>query len=239
MRPGGGAAVVLAAVLLGVPGTALACTCVSFPLCESLWQSSSAASSFIEATVDAVEPTGAGVAVVRLRDVRAVRGQAVDVIETTTSDDSCGYPFDVGTRYLIEATRRSDGRAVTSTCSSTAPLANARQRGAYLESLTQPAPGGRVYGRAMVGFAVTAMSDDDERQPLSGVQLTLAGPVSRMVTTGADGTFAFEGLPAGQYRLSAQTDARLKLPVWPGDTFALPNGYACHESTVFLERPRP
>jgi hypothetical protein len=238
MRPSRAALVVLIVALLGAPDAAPACTCVSLPLCESLWRASTDASTdFVEATVDAVEQTPAA-AIVRLRDVRAVRGQAVAVVETPASDDSCGVRFAVGTRYLIEAMRRSDGQAVTSSCSHTAPLADAREQTAYLESLSQPAPGARVYGRAIASVATSAVFGDSERTPLAGVQVRLSGPVSRSTATRADGTFTFDGLPPGRYRLSAETDAQLKLPAWPGDAFALPNAYACHESTVFLARPR-
>jgi hypothetical protein len=238
MRMAGRAAVVLATIVLGAPETAGACSCVVFPLCESLWQPSRTPSSFFEATVDAVEPTAAGVAIVRLRDVRALRGAAADVVETATSEDACGYTFRIGTRYLIEATRRDDGRAETSICSSTAPVAEAREQIAYLERLAQPPPGARVFGQAIVAARIDADFGDTDRQPLPGVQLRLDGPVSRTLTTRADGTFVFDGLPPGSYKLTAQTDPRLALPAWIGDTFALPNGYACHESTVYLERPR-
>jgi outer membrane receptor for ferrienterochelin and colicin len=53
-------------------------------------------------------------------------------------------------------------------------------------------------GPAIVGRVET------ERGPLGGATVTIAGPATRSFTTLADGAFAFVGIPAGTYRVTAR-----------------------------------
>ena len=51
--------------------------------------------------------------------------------------------------------------------------------------------------------SVSGVASDNNGTPLSGVSVTLSGPATKSMTTGATGAYAFAGVPAGVYALSA------------------------------------
>jgi uncharacterized protein (DUF2141 family) len=71
----------------------------------------------------------------------------------------------------------------------------------------QPAAGQR--GSASISSIVT--SDEPQARPLRRARVMLRGtdPIGNAVITNDDGTFAFEGLPAGRYAVSAAKDGHL------------------------------
>jgi hypothetical protein len=73
---------------------------------------------------------------VKLRDVRAHRGQSQDVVVTGLGGGNCGYPFREGVRYLIVAGRRaSDGLLTVGLYGLTQPLGDAAGLAEYLRTL--------------------------------------------------------------------------------------------------------
>lgn len=220
------------------PAAATACSCIAAPLCESLWQPERGAPAYFEATVAAMAPAPGGALRVQLRDVRPVHGASATSVVTSASGDSCGFPFVVGERYLIDASVQDDGTASVSRCSKTSLLEDARESLDYLASLAGPPAGGRIFGRAALVVAGLRLFDDDERRPLAGLRIRLAGPVSRVTRADRNGGFSFSGLPPGRYRLEAVAPPGARLPDGARDDIALPNGYACRETGLFFERPR-
>jgi hypothetical protein len=82
--------------------------------------------------------------------------------------------------------------------------------GAFIGALQQPVrdqPSGRQSGSASISGLVT--SDEPQPRPLRRARVMLRGtdPVGAAVITNDDGTFAFEGLAAGRYAVSAAKDA--------------------------------
>lgn len=229
------------AVLLGAAQPADACSCVASALCQQLWAPDAPPPAYFLATVDAVERAPGGMHLVRLRDIHAVHGATTTTLLTSADGASCGFAFRVGARYFIDAFVREDGSYVAGLCGKTAPVAEAGPLIDYLESLSRPAKGGRVFGRAYSDLPEGAMFDDNERQPVARLPLTLSGPVTRRTRTGADGTFSFDGLPAGTYRLDFTTPTALTLMVPAEEThgaITLPNARACAESFLFFQRQR-
>ena len=233
---GGTLAVVV--LLFGVAAPAEACTCVAGPLCQELWLPGAAQPAYFEATVDAIEPVQGGMYLVRLRDIRTVYGRTATAVLTNRFEESCGFTFAVGERYFIDAAAQDDGSFSTSRCSKTTPRAQAGPLIDYLERLARPATGGRIFGGAHSDLPVVSMFDDNDRQPLAKLRVTLSGPVTRRAVTRADGSYSFDGLPPGQYRLSAEAPAGMALITPLTDAVILPNARACVDQRILYERPR-
>jgi hypothetical protein len=101
-----------------------ACTCV-MATCGDLAK----ADAVFEATIVSIEDSvgvvgtagaasatfinGGGSRIVKLKDVRSWRGEAPSVLFTGQGGGDCGYDFQAGERYLIEASRSSDGQFST------------------------------------------------------------------------------------------------------------------------------
>lgn len=234
-------ALAVGVMLLGSARAAEACSCVASALCQQLWEPAAPPPAYFLATVDAVERTPEGMNLVRLRDIAAVHGDTTTTVLTSADGASCGYAFRVGERYFIDAFARADGTYGVGLCGKTAPVAEAGPLIDYLESLSRPARGGRVFGSAYSDLSVSSMFDDNDRQPVARLPLTLSGPVTRRTRTRPDGTFSFDGLPAGTYRLDFTTPTALTLMAPAEDTYgaiALPNVRACAETLVVFQRRR-
>lgn len=109
--------VVVAALLLVAPAVAEACLCGRGP-CGAI----ATAPVLFEATIVSTEPDpgeGRGTRILRLADVRAIRGLAPQVIELQGS--SCDLELAVGQRYIIEAHEWAPGKFGVSQCSLTRP----------------------------------------------------------------------------------------------------------------------
>jgi hypothetical protein len=156
-------------------------------------------------------------------------------VTTGGGGGDCGYEFEVGTRYLIEAYRSAeDGQLTTGICSKTRPLAQASGVRDYIESLARPSEGGRLWGRV-----VTLSPREDpgahrprERieQPIGVVQVFVDGPVRLTRTTGADGQYSFSALPPGAYRVSIELPLNLRhLRTSNPQNVSLDGAYACDE----------
>jgi protocatechuate 3,4-dioxygenase beta subunit len=199
------------AVCVGMPPTALACTCMtSGPPCQAYFQSDAV---FI-GTVDAIEiremPLDAmperlyDRKLVRMtvdRASRGVQGARVDVW-TGMSDADCGFDFKVGQRYVVYAYRRPDGALGTGICSRTRLASNAAEDLAYLSAPPASSPGARVSGTVNHWER-----DEAARRPLEyggvpNVQVLVrgrAGVFSAM--TDAEGRYAIERVPPGEYEV--------------------------------------
>lgn len=192
---------------LALPGSALACTCVN--ACGSILESA----HVFAATVVSVSPAPNGTVEVRLADVTPFRGVASPQAVTTAADGAmCGYGFVVGRRYLIDAREMTPGRFGVSLCSSTTPWPAA---GGLLGLLRDVPATGRVYGRVATSTARLA----DDGRPVEGASVRIAGAaVDRVTTTSPTGAFAFDAVPAGDYRVAVRVPDERRDVVSPPDT---------------------
>lgn len=228
------AAISLVALLAVVfPSAADACSCMTGP---ELCRLSGKAEAIFEATVASISTRSRAIPgstlvgterVVRLHDVRAWKGAASDVVVTGMGNGDCGYPFEVGVRYVIVGGRTERGAEVrTGSCSLTRPLARAGAMREYIDSLSSPSTGGRLWG-TIATQTPWATGDGVPRgpMPIADARVTIRGPVEQTTSTTADGHFSFEALPPGNYRLEAEAGGRKIDSRYPPVT--LTGDYAC------------
>ncbi len=190
------------------------------------------ADAVFEATVEAVEPSAAGPGLrsrtdhvtVRLRDIRPVRGEAGTTVMTTRPGMPCGSAFRVGTRYLISANRSQDDDQLYLSCGLIRPSDGAAGLVRYLESLSSPDSGGRIWGRVVMPSASRRAT------PMASMRVTISGPREAEAETDAAGEFEFVALPQGSYRVSvAVPPNRPELLSFGRQTIHLEGAYACGE----------
>lgn len=130
------------------------------------------------------------------------RGQAAGdvVVYTAANDSGCGFPFEVGKKYLVYAVQRY-ATLQTSRCSRTRPFTGARPDLDYFDELKKPAVGGSIIGRARLGGAAAAnfkVSIGNESGTWSSV-------------TDADGEFAFTNRAPGRYAIDIDVPEHYRL----------------------------
>lgn len=229
----------------GLADPVYACSCNSLAPCQALWRRDAAPAVF-EATVVSIERTvvehgmmngeritSSGTTTVHLKDIRNLLGEGATTIETPGSGASCGYTFKIGQRYVIDAYRGS-GTLSTGLCSQTKPIEQAGALLAYIESLSRPSPGATVTGTVTAGAMYLLEPVGPQRQGLGGAKVTVDGPVSRTATTASDGTFSFDRLPTGRYRVGIQPPDGTPYEAPPARDVDLPHAHACHTAQFSL-----
>jgi hypothetical protein len=146
-------------------------------------------------------------------------GQKEIEIRTGKGGGDCGYPFQIGQAYVIYAFEDADGQLETGICSRTRPLeqaaedlsyfhvmANARATGSLRVSTALPgAP-------AAVGATIIAESAESRNRSI----------------TNAAGDAIFADLPAGDYKIHAESDGDL-----PDDPHVRVHARGCASVTLF------
>ena len=194
----------MVAVLLGGPSVAFPCSCLES---GSACAAASGSSAIFVGTAAAVQ-TG-----VRLRyrfDVEeALQGVDGKTVEVTTQPDTaaCGYPFKVGTKYLVYATGEPGSYAV-SLCSRTGPLEARRNDVDLLRrapGVVQPRLFGMVY-REQLRLSGRPF-DLESVGGIPGIGVSATGPGgTREARTDAEGRFRIDDVAPGRY------DVTLELP---------------------------
>ena len=187
-----------------------------------------------EATIVSTEPdpgTGGGTRVLRLSDVRAIRGQAPQVIELQGS--SCDLELAVGQRYFIEAHEWAPGKFGVSQCSLTRPANRASGFHAFLRAgETEPRP--RVWG-AVTSVAVghRAFQFRGGGPAVDGAVVVLNGPVQRTTATSSSGEFSFADVPDGDYEIQVELPSdRTDISPPEVERVSLARGTACVDVDV-------
>jgi len=106
-----------------------ACTCVHIDGCGAIRPTD----VVFEATVDSIEleppPVPGRIShryIVRLTDIKALRGKPESIIFMDLSGASCDYKFTAGTRYVIHAAVVAEGYLAVNTCTMTRPVGFAK-----------------------------------------------------------------------------------------------------------------
>jgi hypothetical protein len=125
------------------------------------------------------------------------------LLATGSGGGDCGYPFVVGRRYLVYASKTESGRLSTGICSRTRPLEEAADDVAYLAAVAQSPAGGRVYGRVTHWQRDPFEARAVDYGPLENVTLNLrSAAFSRDVTTDRNGRYELSGVPVGTMTLT-------------------------------------
>jgi hypothetical protein len=137
------------------------------------------------------------------------RGKRVG-IRTGMGGGDCGYPFQRAESYVVYAYENKDGLLIANICSRTATVDRAQSDLAYLLSLPNSGPFGYIYGVAGNGEGAGRV-DQALRMWLPsgipGVTITLIGPgKSERLVTGVDGSFRFDHLSPGEYKVAVAKD---------------------------------
>ena len=135
-------------------------------------------------------------------------------------------------RYIVVGHRNPDGTVTAIWCGATKRYDDAGEELAYLESLGEPATGGRVFGRVFVRDALHQDAKDDFVNVVTPVTLTGNGVNRTVSSTG--GRFEFDGLEAGIYTIALRAP-----PATEGYNGPFPirvfDRHACAEAEVWLE----
>ncbi len=219
----------LLVAIAGIPlasTPALACTCMGgLPACQQLWMGGDESPPTVfEGTVVSIDQESDPALSsngrpypyrkVTFRDVENWIGEGPTWVMTAMGDADCGYRFEIGRRYVVDANRNpANGALRTGLCSQTKPVELATELLAYLKTLAHPSSGGSIFGRVTLDqdrFSVETPSESS-RRPLEGVQVRLSGQVERSTLTGPDGRYRFEALPAGEYEVATEIPSRPEL----------------------------
>ena len=146
-------------------------------------------------------------------------GQQEIEILTGLGGGDCGYPFQTGSEYVVYAYKNSDGRLETGICSRTRPLAEAGDDVAYFHSMAS-AP---ATGTLRVQTAYPGLPGKRD----AAIIAEQSGSRYRS-TTNAAGEALFANLPAGDYRIHAESDGDL-----PDDPGVQLHSKGCVSLTLF------
>jgi hypothetical protein len=137
-------------------------------------------------------------------------GQEV-VVHTGTGGGDCGYPFIVGTSYLVYASRH-DGVLGTGTCSGTSP---AVMVAGVLRQMRAARDGERVddlFGTVGMGPRGVGSEDLVETRPLGNIAVNVVDKNGVMISTLTDehGAYRFPSLPPNTYHIQWDLPAGLR-----------------------------
>jgi hypothetical protein len=131
----------------------------------------------------------------------------------------CGYPFQTGAEYVLYAYKNSDGRLETGICSRTRPLAEAGDDVAYFHSMASAPATGTL--RVQTAYPGLPSRRD-------AAILAEQGGSRYRSTTNSAGEAVFANLPAGDYRIHAESDGDL-----PDDPGVQLHSKGCVSLTLF------
>jgi hypothetical protein len=146
-------------------------------------------------------------------------GQQEIEILTGFGGGDCGFPFQTGSEYVVYAYKNSDGRLETGICSRTRPLAEAGDDVAYFHSMAS-AP---ATGTLRVQTAYPGLPGKRD----AAIIAEQSGSRYRS-TTNAAGEALFANLPAGDYRIHAESNGDL-----PDDPGVQLHSKGCVSLTLF------
>ncbi len=200
-----------------------ACSCVTLNTrCDTAWNSGELVFlGKVVSKLGGMERLGNGT--MRLTDyevhfapVEVFRGESKSgkevVLYTGFGGGDCGYPFVVGTSYLVYAYTYG-GRLRAATCSETAPEVMV---GGALRELRAIQTGRRaddLFGTVGIRQVGSGWADAVETQPLAKIPVHAIGNRGGRFSTTTDeqGAYAFPSLPSGKYRIEEDLPAGLTL----------------------------
>lgn len=153
-------------------------------------------------------PQAVRVAFASVQGFRGIHGATVDVV-TAGSGPACGYDFKQGERYLVYATRDTDGaRLVTGRCSRTRLLTDAGEDLQFLATLFSSVDAqARVYGTITHWERNPATGAAVDYGPVPDVLVTVHTMGSTVdVSTDARGRYELT-VPPGTYEVTARPPA--------------------------------
>jgi hypothetical protein len=135
------------------------------------------------------------------------------IVYTGSGGGDCGYPFVVGTSYLVYAGVGSDGRLSTGICSGTQPEIMVGGLLRQLRAIRDTGHGFDLVGTVFVLPKGAGSADQLESQPLEGVPVRVIGSHGALFSTVTDshGAYSFDWLPPDTYNLEETLPSGLAL----------------------------
>src|SRR5216684_8180943 len=161
---------------------------------------------------------------------------AETVVYTGSGGGDCGYPFVVGTSYLVYAGAGPDGRLSTGTCSGTKPEIISGGVLTQLRAIRDRGHGYDLFGTVFVLPKGAGSVDQIESQPLDRVPVRAVGNHGSLFSTVTDshGAYSFDWLPPDTYKLQQDLPAGFTIAGKPPDLLKIaPSdkqvpGFACN-----------
>lgn len=209
------------------------CSCIyAGPACERFWTTD----AVFDGTVLSIEAIPREVHVgrqtfsvndklVRLDVRQSWKGVDIGQIEVFTGQGGgdCGFDFAVGERYLVFAYKApNDGRLHASICSLTEKYEAAADSVLFLESLSKPSRGGRIFGNVELFSSPLNTPTASNKTPME-TTVRLSGGGREYSMTSQNGRYEFTGLAPAQYRVD----------------LSLPDGYSADSPSRNVEIPGP
>src|SRR6266851_2960787 len=135
------------------------------------------------------------------------------VVYTGSGGGDCGYPFVVGTSYLVYAGVGSDGRLSTGICHGTQPEIVVGGLLKQLRAIRDAGHGFVLAGTVFVSPKGAGYADQVESQPLEGVPVRAIGSHGGLFSTVTDqhGAYSFDWLPPDTYHVEETLPAGFTL----------------------------
>lgn len=206
-------------------GSGSACSCAGHnPVCSVYWNTAVLFSGHvvrIEHAYDnppeekvfngkTVTIVGPGQYLVHFEITKVYRGSLDKqvVVHTHDQGSACGFSFELGHEYLVYGDAAPNGELTTNHCTRTHDVANAAEDPdiQWIECLPKALPGATIFGTI-----TTAHPNPEGGYDVSGlakIAVSISGPDSKTVSSGANGDFRADGLKPGKYVVTATAPPR-------------------------------
>jgi hypothetical protein len=139
-----------------------------------------------------------------------------------------GFDVKIGTRYVIFANRLTSGELSTSSCSDSDEYKDAGPALAFLSSLRQPGPGGRIFG-AFPLLSPSSREGAHQRGPVPA-SVKITGPEFDRTIPVQDLKFEIGGLRPGTYVVAATVPDHMTVD-YASQVAVLPDAHACYHAS--------